>query len=183
MASPAPTLPDFSSHPPWPATTACGRLWEIRNSGIHGRGLFATETVPRGTRLLEYVGEKITKAEARRRAERQVELAKNGGGGAVYIFELNQRSDLDGNVEWNPARLINHSCRPNCVAYRSRGHIWIEAKRRLRLGEELTYNYGYDAEHYRDHPCRCGLSGCLGYIVAPGQRRRLARLRQAEAGR
>ena len=157
-----------------------GRRWEIRDSAIHGQGIFTLGPIAKGTRLLEYVGEKITKAEARRRAEQQVERAKAGGGGAVYIFELNQAFDLDGQVEWNPARLINHSCRPNCVAYRSRGHIWIEAKRRLRAGEELTYNYGYDAEHYRDHPCRCGQRGCLGFIVAPGQRRRLARLRQRE---
>jgi len=73
-----------------------------------------------------------------------------------YIFTLDDEHDLDGNVPWNPARLLNHSCAPNCEAELDEGRIWIIALRDIRAGEELTFNYGYDLENYREHPCRCG---------------------------
>lgn len=83
-----------------------------------------------------------------------------------YIFTLNNEEDLDGNVEWNPARFLNHSCAPNCDAELEDGHIWIIANRDINAGEELTFNYGFDLENYRDYPCRCGTLHCIGYIVA-----------------
>ena len=110
-----------------------------------------------GTRLIEYVGEKITKAEASRRCEQDNE----------YIFTLDDEFDLDGNLSWNPARFINHSCAPNCETdIDDQGRIWVEALRDIKAGEELTLNYGYDLEDYREHPCRCGAPECVGYIVA-----------------
>lgn len=125
-------------------------------SPIHGTGGFARRDVPTGTRLIEYVGEKIPKAESLRRCEANNE----------YIFTLNAQEDLDGNVEWNPARFINHSCTPNCDAELDEGHIWIIARRDIRAGEEITFNYGYDLADYKEHPCRCGTPECVGYIVA-----------------
>lgn len=125
---------------------------------------------------MEYVGERITKAESRRRADRLMASARRTGGAAVYIFDINSKIDLDGNVPWNPARLINHSCEPNCQAYIERGRIWIDARRRIKKGEELSYNYGFDLEHWREHPCRCGSSRCIGYIVARKYWQRLLRL-------
>ncbi len=74
--------------------------------------------------------------------------------------------DLDGNVEWNPARLLNHSCVPNCEADCDGKSIWIVALRDLAAGEELTFNYGYELADYRDSPCLCGTTTCVGYIVA-----------------
>jgi len=156
-----------------------GEFWEVRPSAIHGGGLFARRTIPRGTRIIEYLGERITKAESLRRAQAQIERARGGGDGAVYIFELNRRYDLDGNVAWNAARLINHSCAPNCASEQLPGHIWIRARRRIEAGEELTYNYGYAAEHHAEHPCRCGAPTCVGAIVARSQWRKLAGLRSA----
>ncbi|NJK90706.1 MAG: SET domain-containing protein [Blastochloris sp.] len=138
-----------SSPPPTP-------LYSVRNSHIHGSGIFATADIPRHTRILEYVGERITKAEAQRRAEAQILKAQKGRSGAVYIFEATLRHDIDGNVPWNPARLINHSCDPNCQAENIRGRIWIRSRRRILVGEELSYDYGYDLDHYQEHPCRCG---------------------------
>jgi hypothetical protein len=72
----------------------------------------------------------------------------------------------DGNVSWNPARFLNHSCEPNCEAVLEEGHIWVVSLRAIRAGEELTFNYGYDLMDYREHTCSCGAVGCVGYIVA-----------------
>ncbi len=139
----------------------------VKGSGIHGQGVFARKKIPSGASIIEYVGEKITKAESDRRAEIPLgQHKKDRTKGAVYIFTLNQRYDIDGNVPYNTARLINHSCSPNCEATLSGGHIWITAMREIAKGEELTYNYGYDLESYEEHPCRCGSQNCVGYILA-----------------
>jgi SET domain-containing protein len=106
--------------------------------------------------LLEYVGERISKQESLRRCE-----ADN-----AYIFSLGPDCDLDGNVEWNPARLLNHSCASNCDAELEDGRIWIVSQRPIEAGEEVTFNYGYDLTEYRSYPCRCGSPGCVGFIVA-----------------
>ena len=152
-----------------PAAVRLGR------SGVHGHGLFARDLIPRGERVIEYVGERITKAEAVRREDRRLARLAAGGDGCVYVFELNRRHDLDGDVPWNPARRINHSCAPNCEAQRGRGRIWIVARRDIAPGEELTYDYGFDFAEWRDHPCRCGAPQCAGYIVNGGQRWRVRR--------
>jgi uncharacterized protein len=131
-------------------------LIRFRRSAIHGTGGYARAAIATGTRVIEYVGRKITKAEAAVQCE-----ANN-----VYVFTLNDDFDLDGNTEENPARFLNHSCAPNCEAEWDEERIWIVALRDIRAGEELTFNYGYDLEDYRDHPCRCGSPGCVGFIVA-----------------
>ena len=82
------------------------------------------------------------------------------------MLELPFICDIDGSAGWNPARYLNHSCSPNCDAELINGHIWIVAQRDIACGEELTFNYGYDWEDYREHPCRCGAPGCVGYIIA-----------------
>ena len=84
----------------------------------------------------------------------------------AYIFTLNDEQNLDGNFAWNPARFLNHSCAPNCEAELEDGHIWIIAQRDIQPGEEITFNYGYNLEDYREYPCRCGSPNCVGYIVA-----------------
>jgi len=129
---------------------------QIGPSPIHGTGAFALVDFAARTRLIEYVGEKISKAESLARCQQHNN----------YIFYLNEEFDLDGNVEWNPARFINHSCAPNCDAEFCDGGIWIVANRLIRAGEELTFDYGYDLEDYRDYPCHCGAPQCRGYVVA-----------------
>lgn len=153
-----------------------GQLWELRGSTIHGYGLFATARIPEGTRIIEYTGEKITKAESNRRAIEWEKQARKNGTGLVYIFDLNKRYDLDGNQPSNIARFINHSCEPNCEAVNIRGHIWIISVRDIEPGEELSFDYGYDLEHFLDHPCRCGTKTCIGYIVRKDQRSQLKRI-------
>ena len=128
----------------------------FRASAVHGLGGFAKSDISKDTRILEYLGERIDKQESGRRCE-----ANN-----VFIFSLNDLQDLDGNVSWNPARFLNHSCSPNCEAQLDQDRIWIIAARDIRAGEELTFNYGFDLEDYRDFPCSCGSPGCVGFIVA-----------------
>ena len=128
----------------------------FRSSAIHGTGGFARRDIASGTRVIEYIGERISKAESLRRCERDNQ----------YIFELDDEFDVDGNVPWNPARFINHSCAPNCEAELDGGRVWIVAVRDIKAGDELTFNYGYDLEDYREHPCCCGSRDCVGYIVA-----------------
>lgn len=163
--------------------TAKGRLpvtLRLGRSSLHGHGLFTRVALPKGARVIEYVGERITKAEAERRDEQRLIRLAAGGDGCVYIYELNQRHDIDGRVPWNPARRINHSCAPNCEADVIRGRIWIVALRDLPPGAELTYDYRFDATEWRLHPCRCGAPECVGYIVNQARR---ARLRRALARR
>ncbi len=145
-------------------------------SPIHNNGLFAAKTIPAGTQVIEYVGEKITKKESYLRAVVRVDQAQRSGAAAVFIFELNSKHDVDGSVRWNPARMINHSCQPNCETRIIKGHIWIVALREIEPGEELSYDYGYDIEHWEEHPCRCGHPDCVGYIVRHDQRKKLKHL-------
>ncbi len=161
------------NHPPPASETP---FWRIGKSGIHSRGVFAARAIPRAARIIEYIGVRVTKSESTRRGNELYERAKKSGSGLVYLFELNKRFDLDGNVAWNPARLLNHGCQPNCESQIVRGRIWIVARRGIKEGDELTYDYGYDIEHYKEHPCRCGSPKCVGYIVRQDQRRRLKRL-------
>jgi len=138
----------------------------VKKSRIHSTGVFAKKDIPKGTRIIEYVGDKLTKAESDRRAD--IPLKKNkkdSSHGAVYIFILNKRFDIDGSVSHNTARFINHSCDPNCETEIIRGHIWVIALRDIKKGKELVYNYNYDYEDYEDHKCRCGTSRCVGYIL------------------
>lgn len=156
----------------WPEN----ETWEVRDSGIHGLGMFARRRIKRGEKVLEYLGEKITKAESNRRGLALYEEASKDGSAAVFIFELNKRYDLDGDIPENAAKHINHSCDPNCEAQNIRGHIWVVALRSIAPGEELTFDYGFGIEHFLEHPCRCGAKGCIGYIVRKDQRRRLQRM-------
>ncbi|MBF0483504.1 MAG: SET domain-containing protein-lysine N-methyltransferase [Candidatus Omnitrophica bacterium] len=152
----------------------------VKSSSIHNNGVFAKKNIPAGTKIIEYVGEKITKKEAERRFNETFKKAQNSEEhGAVYLFHLNSRYDIDGNVPYNPARFINHSCKPNCEVKIIKGHIWVIALANIKNSEELSYNYSYDYEVHEDHPCLCGTDICVGYIVAeehwPKLKRKLAR--------
>ena len=139
----------------------------LKKSSIHNVGLFTNVGIAKGTRFIEYVGEKITMKEAGRRVDASQEIHNsNQTNGAVYIFELNSRYSIDGNVPYNTARYINHSCDPNAKTDVIRGKIWIIAIRDIKAGEEITYNYGYDfSDEYKTHPCACGTDKCVGFIL------------------
>ncbi len=140
---------------------------EVRESEIHGTGVFAGTKVPKGKKVIEYVGEKITKKESARRSIALIE--KNQGSqtdGAVYIFEVNKRHDIDGNIPENTARFINHSCDPNCEPDVIKNRVWLISTRKIKKGEELSYIYGFDLDDFEQHECRCGAKKCVGYITA-----------------
>ncbi len=165
----------MSKTPSAPAPTTSP--WATRrHSKIHGGGLFARQAIPEGERIIEYVGDSVTKAEALRRDARRRERQEAGDDGCVYLFEVNQRHDIDGDVPWNTARLINHSCEPNCEPQNLRGHIWIVALRDIAKGEELSYDYGFDWDGWEEHPCRCGAPTCVGYIVKRSKHKKLRKL-------
>ena len=125
-------------------------------SRIAGQGLFAGQEIKQGTKIIRYIGEKIPQEETDRR------LAV----GNVYIFGLNERYAIDGSTPKNTARYINHSCDPNCEVEKTPDTIWIVAVRDIAAGEELSYDYGYDARDYQENPCNCGAPSCCGYILA-----------------
>ena len=139
---------------------------EVRGSDVHGRGMFATTDIPESTEIIEYLGERIDKDESNRRGHALLDESKVTGGAQVYLFTLDEEWDLDGNFEWNTARLVNHSCEPNCEAQIDEElKIWLVALREISEDEELTFNYGFDLEDYSKHPCRCGSGKCVGFIV------------------
>ena len=154
---------------------------EVRGSEIHGRGVYAVRDVEPGEHVIEYVGNFIDKEESERRAWALYEESEKTGGAAVYIFNVSKKWDLDGDVEWNPARLINHSCDPNCEATQEKKRIYISSLRPIVKDEEITFDYGFEADSYADHPCRCGSSNCLGYIVGKDHLKKFRKLQKAAA--
>ena len=119
------------------------KLYRIRKSNIDrkGRGLYATKDIEKGTKIVDYVGKIITK--------KQTELSeKFDNSKPIYLFNLNNRYDLDGDVSWNTARLINHSCSNNCD-YEGKGlRLWVTAIKYIKKDEEITadYGFGYDSD-------------------------------------
>jgi len=120
---------------------------ERRQSAIHRWGVFATQTIPKNKRIVDYAGEKISNQESLRRERRYIRH------GHIWCFKLTNRTVVDAGVGGNIARFINHSCRPNCYVEIADGTIWIRASRTIRRGEELTYQYNTDGEGLI--PCRC----------------------------
>ena len=145
------------------------RLYKIKKTPIDktGLGLVAACNIKKGTKIINYIGNIITKKQTE-------EDPKFDNSKPIYLFNLNSRYDLDGDVSWNTARLINHSCSNNCD-YDGKGlKLWVTAIRDIKKGEELTcdYGFGYDSD-YKQFPCNCGSKKCVGYIVREGSRWRI----------
>lgn len=146
-------------------------LIEVRRSSVHGRGVFAARRIRKGTRIIEYLGERVSHAEADRRYEH-----KDASDNHTFLFIVDRRTVLDAGVGGNEARFINHSCDPNCESVIERGRIFIEAVRTIEPGEELNYDYRI-ARDRSDPPnidaifaCRCGAEGCRGSMLWPRRR-------------
>jgi len=159
--------------PPPPATSRSNI--QLRRSNIHGNGVFATKVIAKGERIVRYMG--------LLRTHEEVDAAYGGmeETGHTFLFSLNEDYVVDGNIKGNIARWINHSCEPNCEAVieeddKGRPHrdkVFIEALRRIRPGEELTFNYGITlAERHTPRlkalwGCRCGSPRCSGTMLQP----------------
>lgn len=146
-------------------------LFEIRNSPVHGLGAFALRRIPKGTRIVEYLGERVTHAEADRRY-----ASKDADDAHTFLFIVDTQTVIDAGVDGNEARFINHSCRPNCESVIERRRVFIEAIRTIEPGEEMTYDYQIQRED--DDPpgidevfaCRCGAPRCRGSMLWPPKR-------------
>lgn len=164
MAKPkSPTKRVKESAAPKPTTSP---YCKPQGSAIHQQGLFASKKIPKNAEIIEYVGEKISTKEGDRRAIDLADEREGTGDASVYMFILDDDHDVDGNVPHNTAKLINHGCDPNCEAQIIDDEIWIVALREIKKGDELTFDYGFELDHYEDHPCRCGSPKCIGYIVS-----------------
>ena len=144
-------------------------MYKVKKSKVHGNGIYATQNIKKGIKIIEYLGEKISRKEGDRRSELRIKKYLNSKNiGSVYIFQLNAKQDIDGSPLYNKARYINHSCDPNCEVDIENGKIWISSLRRIKKGEELSYDYGYsfDKDDYKDHPCKCNSKNCIGYIIS-----------------
>tara|TARA_A100001035_G_C27763468_1_gene492449 strand:- start:895 stop:1380 length:486 start_codon:yes stop_codon:yes gene_type:complete len=144
-------------------------MWKVVKSKVHGKGIVATKNIKKNTKIIEYIGEKVTKSEGDKRSEERINKYLNSNDtGSVYIFELNKKYDIDGSPLYNKARYINHSCNPNCEVDIIDGKIWISSIKQIKKGSELTYDYGYsfDKNDYKDHICKCGSKKCVGFIIS-----------------
>ena len=146
-------------------------LIEVRASPLHGLGVFAAQRIRRGTRIIEYLGERVSHAEADRRYEH-----KDAEDAHTFLFIVDARTVIDAGVGGNEARFVNHACEPNCESVIEARRVFIEAVRSIEPGEELTYDYQIQRE-VDDPPdvdaifaCRCGSARCRGSMLWPPQR-------------
>jgi SET domain-containing protein len=158
----------MSKAAPSPAPTRTRRTL-VRDSKIHGRGVYAARKLRAGERILEYKGERIGWKEADRRPPSDPSDPNH-----TFFFSLSDgKHVIDASVGGNSARWINHSCDPNCETEESEdGRVFIDALRDLRKGEELNYDYLLVVEGKitkklrREHECRCGSPKCRGTMLA-----------------
>ena len=143
-------------------------LYVVRRSKIHGDGVYAAREIPKGARIVEYLGERISHAQADARYEE-----KGQDDGHTFLFVVSSKVVIDAGVDGNDARFINHSCDPNCETVIEGGRVFIEALRDIRKGEELGYEYGLtwestdDPDELANYACRCGAAKCRGSMLDP----------------
>ena len=143
------------------------KLYKIKKSNIDKRGLYASKDIKKDTKIIDYVGKIISKKKSETNSKFDNEKD-------IYLFNLNNRHDLDGDYKFNTARLINHSCNPNCEVIGKGLKLWISAIKNIKKGEELSYDYGFSYDKdYKQFPCKCGGKNCVGYIVRFGSRWRI----------
>ena len=144
-------------------------LYKIKKTNIDkkGLGLYAAQNIKKGTKIINYIGKIITKKQTER--SQKYDNAK-----PIYLFNLNNRYDLDGDYSFNTARLINHSCSNNCEYEGTGLKIWVIASKEIKKGEEITcdYGFGYDSD-YKQFPCKCKSINCCGFIMRTESRWRI----------
>jgi uncharacterized protein len=151
-----PSLPRMATSP----------LIEARNSEIHGTGVYAVAPIKKGTRIIEYIGERISHAEADRRYEK-----KGTDDGHTFLFIASERTVIDATDGGNDARFVNHSCNPNCETVIEQNRVFVESIRNIKPGEELGYDYQLtwdstdEPEDLALYACRCGAKKCRGTML------------------
>jgi SET domain-containing protein len=150
-------------------------LYVVRDSHIHGRGVFAARRIRKGTRIVEYTGERISNKEADRRYD-DTRMKRHH----TFLFTLDSKIVIDGAIKTGggDASFINHSCEPNCEAVITDRKIFIHALHTIEPGEELAYDYQYertgknDAELEKFYVCKCGAPSCRGSIMKPAKKKK-----------
>lgn len=152
-------------------------LFEVRHSSIHGYGVFAARRIRRGTTVIEYLGDRVTHAQADARYK-----DKDPEDNHTFLFTVDAKTVIDAGVNGNEARYINHGCDPNCESTTVNKRIFIEAIRTIQPGDELSYDYQIqrDSDDAPDvdevYACRCGAASCRGSMLEePKKPRKLAR--------
>lgn len=158
--------PSSTKKPSKNAPIVSSPLVEARNSAIHGTGVYALAPIKKGTRVIEYLGDRISHSEADRRYEK-----KGEDDGHTFLFIASNRTVIDAGVGGNDARFINHSCAPNCETVIENSRVFIDAIRSIKPGEELGYDYQLTWETTDDpaelalYACRCGAKRCRGTML------------------
>jgi SET domain-containing protein len=141
-------------------------LLEVRGSEIHGRGVYALQRIRKGTRIIEYVGDRVSHTTADRRYQR-----KGEDDGHTFLFIVDDKIVIDAGIGGNEARFINHKCDANCETVTERRRVYIEATRNIKPGEELGYDYQLtwestdEPEELALYACRCGARKCRGTML------------------
>ena len=165
------------------ATFQKNPYYVVRNSRIHGRGVFAAANILKGTRITEYVGDRISHAEADRRHEDKAHDDNH-----TFLFTVNSRVVIDGGVKGNDARWINHSCDPNCESVVDKARVFLEAVRDIPKGQEICFDYMIERDP-NDPPemdqifgCRCGSPKCRGTMLLdwPDPKKKAAKKKAAK---
>jgi hypothetical protein len=147
-------------------------LVEVRRSKVHGLGVFAAKKIRKGTRIIEYVGERVSHDEADRRYD-----TKDENDSHTFLFIVDSKTVIDAGTDGNDARFFNYSCDPNCESVVEKRRVFIEAIRNIEPGAELTYDYQIQRDD--DDPenidevfaCRCGSPKCRGTMLWPTKRK------------
>jgi uncharacterized protein len=144
----------------------------VRRSRLHGRGVFALRRIRKGTRVIEYLGDRVSHGEADNRYNHKPVEDNH-----TFLFIVSRSTVIDGGANGNDARYINHSCDPNCESLIEDRRVFIEAIRTIQPGDELTYDYqiGRDKEDPANvdliYACRCGARNCRGSMLWPPKRK------------
>lgn len=141
-------------------------LVKVRNSRVHGRGVFAVKPIKKGTRIFEYLGDRISHAAADKRYDDHDENDNH-----TFLFIVDRRTVIDAGVRGSAARFINHHCTGNCQSVIAHRRVFIDATRDIAPGEELGYDYEIGRD--KDDPpnvdeiyaCRCGSPKCRGSML------------------
>lgn len=142
------------------------KLIAVRRSGVHGRGVFARRDIPRGKRIIEYTGQRISWQEAQDLPPHNPDEPEH-----TFFFSLDDGPVINAAVGGNASRWINHSCAPNCRPDEVKGRVYIYAKRKIKKGEELFYDYSLEPADRRTKAleklfrCDCGSADCRGTML------------------
>jgi hypothetical protein len=159
-------------------------FFEVRNSPVHGFGVFALRRIRKGTTVTEYLGDRVSHEEADSRYE-----DKAPDDNHTFLFTVDSKTVIDGGVGGNDARYINHGCDPNCESASFKKRIFVEAVRTIQPGEELVYDYQIQRDP-EDPPnvdeifaCRCGAANCRGSMLVAAKKPRKKAAKHAAGGR